>query len=274
MKIKPFYVTIMLSILIVPSFASAEIIGKDFFDYPDGELYGKDGGKGWTRGVYSKTSWQRKDGSVNIQNGKLKTGYTSNITRHFSKDSADAKKSGKVYVGLDIASTQDSQYKNGIHLVNSDNKSIAFFGTDVFNDNGNRTQRWKISNTAYTKKNTDSWDVMRAVNNENIPRQFTEAVRIVAMIDLDNSKLSLWLQNDQGDFIENTPTATLDFRIDSGVKKEVAGITLGGLREITTDNLIVATTFSEAAIPEPATILILLGGSAGLIARRRKKTAA
>ena len=271
MNIKATCSAIILSVFMLTSVTNAEIIATDNFNYKDGDISGKNGGQGWNTDKSGKTSWERPTNNTKIKKGQLVTGRTSSITRYFTKNKYSRPiKKGKIFVGLDIAATQDGKFKNGFHLVNGKGKAIAFFGTDVYQ--GSKV-RWKISNSALSNFN-NNWNLKRAVTQKDLPRSFTVPVRIVAMVDLDNNKLAFWLKDANGKFIESKPAATLDFRYDPSagdLNKQIAGINIGGIRDMVSDNLVVATTFKEAAAPEPATMLLLIGGAAGVLTRRRRK---
>ena len=230
----------------------AEYLGMDDFEYSDGEILGKNGGTGFER-VGTKSSWELAFGqssNVLISNNKLKV-TNGGARRSYGSDAHNSavKGAGKVFFTSDLT-IGDANSWGGM-------SSFDFGAERVFF--GWKGGKWRIEENG--------------VSHTESPTLIAESgktYKLIAMVDFDNDRVRFWI-NPTGSSKEDTADIERVYTPNNWH----SAVRLGSGGDAQFDNFKVSTTFEEALnVPEPATMLLLLGGAAGLISRksRRPKT--
>lgn len=243
--------------------AGGAVIGTDSFDYPDGTITGQSGGTGWTwhnanqtqtnsggKSTWGVGAW---GGAINWGNYTVNGGalYTDDggAIRAFGGNAWEAafEAKGCVYYGVRYTPLEEQSWA-GISGYDFDGERF-FFG---FTGGSFGIDTWASDNAGY-------W-LSGIVPNVN------QTYRLACAIDYDNDQLRLWVNPDASDY-DNGPlnnTADLTGTYTGGNWNNQVRLASGN--NCKWDNLLVATSFSQ--VPEPATMLLLLGGL-GMLLRRR-----
>jgi hypothetical protein len=249
------------AMLVAAACAQASIIGSDSFSYADGSLDGKSGGTGWTPGGGSPTQWNKAFGnSAAVTAGSVST-FNGGSYREYG---AAIQATGAVYFGVDMTLSSNavvSQRYAGVSSYDFGNERIKFGKT------------WSA-----TTFGLDG----HGAHATSIPIVAGQTYRIVGSIQWDTGggqgRLKMWVNPDAADFdtvLGNGVLTTADLVVNYGSTgnwNNGVRLASGGSNDnapATYDNLIVATTFAEAAaVPEPGA-LASLALMAGLLRRRR-----
>ena len=266
---------ILFLMLAVGSFAGAEIIGVDNFDYPDGAIVnqydvdddlGLTGGQGWDWDNINKvhtgtaSDWDSAWGTSYIENQSLISNNGGALRQYNGlSESANSdpetderigafRGEGVVYYGVSYTQLEANPW-SGFSGYDFGSERI-FFGMPGGQGN------FGIDESGIGQNNTD------------IPVVVGQTYRLVASIDFDGDQLRLWVNPDASDYDNGALDNTADVTRDYGGTNWNTAIRLASGSMTQWDNLIVATTFNEA-VPEPATLGLL--GLGGLALLRRKK---
>jgi hypothetical protein len=97
--------------------------------------------------------------------------------------------------------------------------------------------------------------------------------QVVFRFDLATDQATLWVNPTNEASLSVTATDAVSFAAGSieayALRQGTSGTPAGGPGTLTLDNLRITTSFSEAVVPEPSTLLCTLLGLAGLLRRRR-----
>jgi hypothetical protein len=232
--------------------ASAAIVAADDFNaYPDGSIVGQGAGTGWS------SSWIKQgNGVATVAEGKVTTN-DEGVRRSFPTIQA----TGVVYYGVDMTFNADaastSRYA-GISSMDFGSERIKFGKT------------WSETNF--------SFDGHNGSHSTGITIVPGVTYRIVASIQWDtsggNGKLKMWVNPDLADYDIVLGTGSADASTSYGSSGNWNdGIRLAsggsGIANVTYDNLIIASSFAEAAaIPEPNGIVAFAVAGMALLQRR------
>lgn len=253
------------SLLLLASSAGATIIGKDSFDYPDGDIGGQAGGVGWTYELTDEaaappsapSNWNVTSGTPTVVGGALVTtgagarreynGLTEGVNGSNEREGA-LRGVGKVYYGVRM--TRDANVDwGGVSGYDFGDERI-FFGVPG-------------AQGADKVFGIEESGVSRTLGT--VPVVPGQSYYLVAMIDFDNDLLALWVDPTPDD--ELNPDVTRPY---AGTNWNTAvRLASGGSGSTIWDDLTVATTFAEA-VPEPSS-LALFGGLTTLLTLRRRR---
>jgi hypothetical protein len=247
-----FLQTVALVVAVAAS-AYADVIVLEPFNYDDGALDGRDGGY---EGIGAWTGPWDGDSGPQVVSLQMKAKNTS-MHRTFSGVSDGS----TVYVGVTLGMPSDDNSIFSVELNDPDNTGVGGFNVQGFGER----------------------DGQRTLNGNKVGPNgpFPMLLRMVLRVDLNFSgtqdRMTLWdddYSDDSFDLTEASPhrsQATLDVFAGTLTTIGFQGQALGPT--ITIDDLIVATTFDEAAagtIPEPATLVLMGLGSLALRTLRRR----
>jgi hypothetical protein len=253
--------------------ANAAIIGTDTFNYADGSLNGAAGGSGWTYGGGSTpAAWQNQDGSgATVTAGQAFSSNNNGSRRDYG---AAIQAQGVVYFGVDM--TFDNVGTEG------------YAGASSYDFGEERIKfgkRWGQTNFGLEGGTDNGYQGA----DTSIPIVAGQTYRVVGSIQWDtvgsggsgNGRLKLWVNPDAADFdaVLGVGAATsADLVVNyfgtgnwnTGVRLQSGGGPVG--TPVRYDNLIVATTFAEAAaaVPEPASVGALAAALGAALVRRRR----
>ena len=247
------------------------VIGTDNFDYTNGPLLAQNGGTGWDRGGSGKTSWTTLFGTgATVASGAAGTfngGSLRNYGTLNGNNDQAIKATGVVYFGVDMnfspAAVANERYA-GVSSYDFGDERIKFGKT------------WNSLNFGLDGQGTAATNISIVANT---------TYRIVGSIQWDtaggNGRLKMWVNPNVADLDTALGTGALtsaDLVVNYGTTGNWnTGVRLasGGSNNnapVAYDNLIVATTFAEAAaIPEPTAVALLTLGSMLTLARRRRR---
>ena len=253
--------------------AGADVIGYEGFDYADGEVAGLTGGTGWDwdntiqahTGTVSDWDW---DGLVN--SGTLLTGDSLGLSGCRAKREYNGptegdgqnpdtderlgafRNEGIVYYGVTMTPEADG----------------GWIGLNAFDFGGERVffgMPWQTGGLAYFgMANTDPGNVL-----SDIPVVLNQTYRLVGVVDFDGQEARLWVDPDESDYDNGKGNNSADVVADWTSGNWISAVAVASGPQVRWDDLVVATTFGEAAVPEPATIALL--GLGGLALLRRKR---
>ncbi len=251
--------------------SSAAIIASDDFNYTDGALAGQNGGTGWA------SAWENRigNGAGNTDQGDA---VTSGVATVFGDNSAvfddqgttyrnltsTVAASGSVWVSVDMAFTEGLSTSSFVSLQFRTGDAPAT-GDPTDNANG----AWRVGNE-WTSLN---WSVSTNTLNSTTttPTSSTALDNLLVHIDYTAGTSSLWVNS-----VDGVPLGAADAQI-AGTPSSFDTVLLraggGGttFREMTLDNLTLATLESDVrTIPEPATTGLLGLSGLALLLRRRK----
>jgi hypothetical protein len=247
----------------VASVAHASLIGHEPFNYPDGGLFGNNGGDGWR---YDRASDQQdaNDPASSWENGfnsgaqvVAGTGRTQNNgpIRYFSsdRDNAAFKNEGVIWVSVDMTYFTGATWL-GISVHDYGSEKLKFGGTDVVVE-GQTVKRLGIERINQGWTYTD------------IYAQPDTTYKLVGMVDLNNNVVRMWINPAD---TNAAPDATLTGYTDGSWHNAVR-LGSGGSTTTSWDNIRVGTTFGDVLpVPEPGSIAaVAIAGLAGLRRRRR-----
>ncbi len=254
------------------------MIGVDTFDYADGALAGQAGGTGWdyigedeggsaTRGPSdwrNITATPPVTGGTVLTNGSAAvrsfTGTTLGSGAGANEREGAIRGTGVVYFGVDYSistlfAAGQSQW-SGFSSYDFGAERV-FFG--MFGQSG-ESRYFGVQITGGGNAASP------------IAVEAGKTYRLVGAVDFDSKLLKLWVNPDATDFDDGT-SHSADAQLAYTLTNWSTAVRLGsgGGADTTWDNLIVATTFAEAAaIPETSAALLALLGAAPLAFRRRK----
>ena len=246
--------------------AGAAPVGTDNFTYPDGSIAGRSGGTGWAFKQYPEagapasapSDWDVAFGTANVTGGKLVTqesgaireynGPSEGVTAPSNEREGAFQNAGSVFYGFDMTRQAGAAWSGA---------SSFDFGAEriFFGVPGGQTGQnfFGIEESGVGQ------------SFSTVPVVEGQTYHLVAALDFDNDRLSLWVDPTAGDLAN--PDAT---RAYTGTNwSSAVRLASGGTAPTSWDNLVVGTTFADV-VPEPTTIAWLGGiGALALLRRRR-----
>ncbi|HPO68966.1 MAG TPA: immunoglobulin domain-containing protein [Anaerohalosphaeraceae bacterium] len=237
---------LMMLLLMVPVYG--DIVGSDFFNYPDGPVAGRNGGYGWDwKGVGkpqgpSPTSWLNQAGITNVVNGTLSlqdsgAGWIS-ARREFGSDTWGTgafQNVGIVYFAATLTINAPQGWL-GISAQDGEWGERVKFGMP-----------WQTGGLGYL-----------GVNNENngqyvltnVQAVIGRPYRIVGVLDYNHNAARMWVDPDTGDYdiAWNHTSADAVFN-NLNMWNWVNGVRIASGAATTWDDVIIATTFPETFVP-------------------------
>ncbi|NWK55375.1 hypothetical protein HW115_07115 [Verrucomicrobiaceae bacterium N1E253] len=263
--------TITSILALSSAISGAATIGIETFD-TDGAINNQNGGTHWdwnnlTQMHTATTSdWDSTSGSPAVSGGILTTNNSS-AKREFNgpdegsgtgdgdttERSGGFRGSGAVYFASDMTRSASASW-SGMSSYDFGAERI-FFGV-----HGGGAA-------------TDTIGIQDSISGTNVTGSIslTDGVsyRIAAVVDFDNDLLGLWVDPDGADSWDGTG-GTADVTMAFTRTNWSTAVRLGSGGSATWDNLIVATSLSEVAIPEPSSSSLLALCGMSLIIRRRR----
>jgi hypothetical protein len=244
---------------------AAAPVGTDKFTYPDGSIAGRTGGTGWAAERNNEagappsapSDWDVAFGTANVTGGKLVTqesgaireynGATEGVTEPSNEREGAFRGTGRVFYGFDMTRQAGA----------------AWSGASSFDFGGERIFYGVPGQTGTT---------FFGIEESGVSQSFTtisavegQTYRLVAMLDFDADRLSLWVDPAAGD--EATPDVTRAYTATNW--SSAVRLASGGTGSTSWDNLAVGTDFADV-VPEPATLTWLGGVGALALLRRRR----
>jgi hypothetical protein len=244
-------VAMLLTLGAAPS--EGAIVANDDFSYPDGILYGANGGTGWT------SRWGGT--GMDVAGSQAVTNVFNNPPKYGSRDFDNPQTTGELFVSVDLlTATIGINDYFGAQLYLGVNNNILSFGKlpgsnefQVFNGGGASTGITIAPNTAY---------------------HLVGAYSVVPGPATD--RLLLWVNPDSSDFF-NVVTGANSADAVSNELVAFGAFSLSlyaGTPGFKFDNLVISNTADGVglAVPEPGSMQLLLTGAAMLfvVARRRE----
>lgn len=237
----------------------AEIIGVDYFDYPNGNVAGKSGGLYWDWNNVTKahtgtvSNWNNVGGTPVVQNASLTTNGTSARREYNGPSEGTAENpdtderlgafrgSGTVYYGVKMTQVVENPWC-GFSGYDFGSERI-FFGQPGGQASGYMFFGIEISGGA------------KAFTT--IPVVIGQTYHLVSAIDFDGDQLRLWVNPDGNDWDNGAADNSADVTLAYTGTNWNTSIRLGSGAETQWDNCMVATTFCEllpgvALNPSPA----------------------
>ncbi|MEN6309455.1 MAG: LamG-like jellyroll fold domain-containing protein [Anaerohalosphaeraceae bacterium] len=236
---------IMLPLFLIAS-VYGDIVGSDYFDYPDGAIAGRIGGYGWDwKGVgnpqgTSPTSWMNMASGTDIVNGRLVLTETGSgwiaARREFGSDTwGTGAFQAKGIVCYAVTLT-----------VNEAQGWIEFSAMDGTNDRIQYGMPWQSGGLGFFGLCNKNSGVKVYTT---IPVEVEKAFRIVAVLDFDGNSARMWVNPDSGDYDTSFGTSADVVYNNLGMWNWVNGVRISSGGKTTWDDLIVATTFAETFVP-------------------------
>ncbi len=235
----------------------AEMIGVDYFDYPNGNIAGKAGGLYWDWNNVTKThtgtvsNWNNVFNTVNVQDGKLVTS-NSGARREYNGPSEGTgtnpdtderlgafRGTGTVYYGVKM--TQEVA-----------NPWCGFSGYDFGSER-----------IFFGQPNGDSYFGIQISGGakalSTIPVVIGQTYHLVSAIDFDGDQLRLWVNPDGNDWDNGAADNSADVTLVYTGSNWNTSVRLASGAQTQWDDCMVATTFSEllygaAMNPSPANL--------------------
>ena len=242
---------------------NAAPVGTDTFDYPNGSIADRAGGTGWAAertdeagaAPSGPSDWNVAFGTADVAGGALVTqnsgairefnGPSEGVTEPSNEREGAFRGTGSVFFGFDMTRQAGATWSGA--------SSFDFGAEKIFYGVPDGQNFFGI----------DESGVGRGMST--IEAVAGQTYRLVAELDFDADQLNLWVNPVAGD--EATPDATKAYTNTNW--SSAVRLASGGTGSTSWDNLIVATTFDEAIVPEPGALGLLGLGALGLMRRRR-----
>lgn len=236
----------------------AEIIGVDYFDYPNGNVAGKSGGLYWDWDNVAKThtgtvsNWNNVFGNANVQDGKL-VSSNGGARREYNGPSEGTGESderlgafraaGTVYYGVQMTQVVENPWC-GFSGYDFGEERI-FFGQPGGQASGSMFFGIEISGGA------------KALST--IPVIVGQTYHLVSAIDFDGDQLRLWVNPNGDDWDNGASDNSADVTLAYTNTNWNTSVRLASGAQTQWDNCMVATTFSELLLgtalnPSPANL--------------------
>ncbi len=245
--------TAIAGLLLITGPATAAVLVNETFNHPDGNLVGltPTPGPGGTWAAHSGAG----TGPIQVSGGaavvRQATGASEDVNTALGTPLGAG---GKLYAGFDLT-VEATGAPTNVYF------AMFMEGTSLFDG-----RIWITAPTANGYRLAISNDNSITDNDGEVftnDLAFGTRYRIIHSYDYDGKSATLWVNPVN----ESSPSVTAT---DPGFSDEVSAYAFrqaGGNSTQTIDNLIVATSFSEA-VPEPATLALL--GLGCLVIRRRR----
>ena len=258
-----------MGLALAASSAHAGVIGYDPFNYADGDIAGKTGGTGWLNEITDEAGapasqaadWSNLFGTSNVVSGAIVTNGSGAIRQYnglgegsgFPSNEREGaiRATGKLFYSVRINRSVGTDW-SGISSYDFGSERI-FFGVT----GGQGAQKF-FGVQAYGD------DPNPGTTLSGVPVVDGQEYFLVASVDFDADKISLWVNPGAGD--EATPAVTRGYTSGNWS----TAVRLGSGSATTWDDVKVTTSFAEA-VPEPGSLSLLGLGVGAMLFRRGRR---
>lgn len=249
--------------------ANAGTIFSEYFDYENGPLTSVSAGV-----------WYKHDTSVGVEqlqveNGAARLSFSNaeDVARNFDQNYTSGTLFYSTVMTMTTLPGTGGAYL--MHLSDTDTGMDTDFFARLFVKSAGSGYQIGIRNRSLQANPSD----YPVVYEESVTLALNTAVAVIVKFDFETMQSTLWINPVDQSSASVTDTFEVAF---SGLDQSLSRIALrqaSGIGNSSLDQILVGTTFDDVfvAVPEPATLALLGGGAAGLLAsgavRRRKKAA-
>jgi hypothetical protein len=251
--------TIVVCVIVMPVPAIAGIIAADDFTYPDGPLWGANGGTGWT--IFWTTSFP--DGGIEVAGGVAQGALLGNNPKYAARNFLNPESTNQLFVAFDLQTpaainTDDYFF---LQLYVGVNNNLLTFGKLA------GSNRFQAGNGGFSSSSFDilpdtTYHLIGAYDIRHVPNG-------------DPDRINLWINPDASDYYNvvtgagSADVSGVDFVASHASSLFFATNTVAGYK---IDNLVISNMAEgvglnrTTTVPEPSMFALAALGLAGLVA--------